>query len=82
MLTKETENLVAKLFINLFEGEKSVELARKNLANSTDFDAYQIFQRLDRERKNFIDEYNLAEILRLLNNSFFLNFKLFISRLI
>jgi len=64
MLSKETEHLVAKLFINLFEGEKSVEIARKNLANSNDFDAYQIFQRLDRERKNFVDEYNLAEFLR------------------
>lgn len=64
MLSKETETLVAKLFINLFEGEKSVELARRNLANSKDFDAYQIFQRLDRERKNFVDEYNLAEFLR------------------
>jgi len=64
MLSKETETFVAKLFVNLFEGEKSVESARRNLANSKDFDAYQIFQRLDRERKNFVDEYNLAEFLR------------------
>ena len=64
MLSKETETLVAKLFINLFEGERSVELARRNLADSKDFDAYKIFQRLDRERKNFVDEYNLAEFLR------------------
>lgn len=64
MLSKETETLIAKLFVNLFEGEKSVEIARRNLADSKDFDAYQIFQRLDRERKNFVDEYNLAEFLR------------------
>jgi len=64
MLSKETEVLLAKLFVNLFEGEKSVEIARTNLAASDEFDAYQIFQRLDRERKNFVDEYNLAEFLR------------------
>jgi hypothetical protein len=64
MLSRETETLLAKLLANLFEGEKSVETARRNLADSKDFDAYQIFQRLDRERKNFVDEYNLAEFLR------------------
>jgi hypothetical protein len=64
MLSKETEILLAKLIVNLFEGEKSVEIARKDLAESEEFDAYQIFQRLDRERKNFIDEYDIAQFLR------------------
>jgi len=64
MLSKETENILAKFIINLYEGEKSVEIAKKNLANSYNFDAYQIFNRLDRERKNFIDEYNIAEFLK------------------
>ena len=69
MLSIETEARVVKLFINLFEGEKSVELCRENLAIQRDFDAYQIFQRVDRERKNYIDEYNLVDFLK--NNSIY-----------
>jgi len=69
MLSIETESRVTKLFINLFEGERSVEISRENLAIQRDFDAYQIFQRLDRERKNYIDEYNLVDFLK--NNSIY-----------
>lgn len=64
MLSIETEARVVKLFINLFEGEKSTEYSREVLANLRDFDAYQIFQRLDRERKNCIDEYNIIDFLK------------------
>ena len=64
MLSIETEARVTKLFINLFEGERSSEISRENLAIQRDFDAYQIFQRIDRERKNYIDEYNLVDFLR------------------
>ena len=56
MLTNETERRVRNLFVNLFEGEKSVEICRENLAIQREFDAYQIFQRFDRERKNYVDE--------------------------
>lgn len=69
MLSIETEARVVKLFINLFEGEKAVELCRDNLAIQRDFDAYQIFQRIDRERKNYIDEYNVVDFLK--NNSIY-----------
>lgn len=69
MLSIETEARVVKLFINLFEGEKSVECSRENLALQRDFDAYQIFQRVDRERKNYIDEYNIVDFFK--NNSIY-----------
>ena len=69
MLSIETEARVVKLFINLFEGEKTVELSRENLAIQRDFDAYQIFQRVDRERKNYVDEYNIVDFLK--NNSIY-----------
>ena len=69
MLSIETEARVIKLFINLFEGERTVELTRENLAIQRDFDAYQIFQRVDRERKNFVDEYNIVDFLK--NNSIY-----------
>jgi len=64
MLSIETEARVVKLFINLFEGEKSVEYARENLANQREFDAYQSFQRIDREKKNYVDEYNIVDFLK------------------
>lgn len=64
MLSIETESRLVKLFINLFEGEKSFEYSRELLANQRDFDAYKIFQRLDRERKNCVDEYNIVDFLK------------------
>ena len=67
MLSIETEARVTKLFINLFEGERSVEISRENLAIQRNFDVYQIFQRIDREGKNYIDEYNVVDFLK--NNS-------------
>jgi len=68
MLSIETETRVAKLFVNLFEGEKSLETARKLLADKSQFDAYHIFTSLDRENKNHIDEYNIVDFLKY-NNS-------------
>jgi hypothetical protein len=67
MSSIETESRVVKLLINLFEGERSVEFSRQSLAIQRDFDAYQIFQRIDRERKNYIDELNIVDFLK--NNS-------------
>ncbi len=64
MLSIETESRVAKLFVNLFEGEKSVETSRILLADQLQFDAYHIFTRLDRENKNYVDEYNLVDFLK------------------
>ena len=60
---------VVKLLINLSEGERSSEFSRQTLALQRDFDAYQIFQRIDRERKNYIDEFNIVEFLK--NNSIY-----------
>lgn len=64
MLSIETEARLAKLFVNLFEGEKAVEYTRENLASLREFDAFQTFTRVDRERKNHIDEYNLVDFLK------------------
>lgn len=64
MLSIETESRVAKLFVNLFEGEKSVETSRILLADQLQFDAYHIFTKLDRENKNHVDEYNLVDFLK------------------
>lgn len=64
MLSIETELRVAKLFVSLFEGERLVETTRISLADQLQFDAYHIFSRLDRENKNYLDEYNLVDFLK------------------
>jgi hypothetical protein len=71
MLSIETESRIAKLFVNLFEGEKSVEIARNVLCDQLQFDAYHIFNRLDKEEKNYIDEYNLVDILKYIKKIIF-----------
>jgi hypothetical protein len=64
MLSIETEARVAKLFLNLADGEKSVEIARQLLNDQLDFDPYLAFKRIDREGKNYIDEYNIIDFLK------------------
>jgi hypothetical protein len=64
MLSIETEARVAKLLLSLADGEKSVDITRQVLAEQLDFDAYQVFKKLDREGKNYIDEFNLVDFLK------------------
>jgi hypothetical protein len=64
MLSIETEARVARLFINLADGEKNVDISRKVLVEQRNFDPYLAFKRLDREGKNYIDEYNLLDFLK------------------
>ena len=64
MLSIETEARVAKLFLNLAEGEKSVEINRQVLADQLDFDPYQAFKRLDTQGKNSIDEFDIVDFLK------------------
>jgi hypothetical protein len=64
MLSIETEARVAKLFLNLAEGEKSVEINRQVLADQLDFDPYQTFKRLDTQGKNSIDEFDIVDFLK------------------
>ncbi len=60
----EIESRVAKLFVNLFEGERSVESARIFLADQLEFDAYHIFTTMDKANKNNIDEYDVVDFLK------------------
>jgi hypothetical protein len=64
MLSIETEARIAKLFLNLADGEKSVEINRQVLAEQLDFDAYEIFKRLDSQMKNRIDEFDIVDFLK------------------
>jgi hypothetical protein len=64
MLSIETEERVTKLFLNLADGEKSVELNRQVLADQLDFDPYYAFKRLDSQGKNNIDEFDVVNFLK------------------
>ena len=64
MLSIETEARVARLLLTLAEGEKAVEVNRLVLGENLDFNANQVFRRLDREGKNFIDEFNIVDFLK------------------
>ena len=64
MCSIETEKRIAKLFIILAEGERTVEISRQVLSDLKEFDSYQIFKNLDIERKNKIDAYNIIDYLR------------------
>lgn len=64
MLSIETEARLAKLFLNIADGEKAVETSRQVLSEQLDFDPYQIFKKLDKESKNYIDEFNIVDFLK------------------
>jgi len=64
MLSIETEARVAKLFLSLAEGERSVEINRQVLADQLDFEPYSVFKRLDTQGKNSVDEYDLVDFLK------------------
>ena len=64
MLSIETSKRIAKLFLILAEGERTIEISRQVLSDLKEFDTYQIFKNLDIEGKNKIDAYNIMDYLR------------------
>ena len=64
MLSIETEARLAKLFLNIADGEKAVEKSRKLLGDQLDFDPSQTFKKLDLESKNYVDEFNIVDFLK------------------
>ena len=64
MCSIETEKRIAKLFIILAEGERTIEISRQVLSDLKEFDPYQIFKNIDYEGRNKIDSYYLIEYLR------------------
>lgn len=64
MVSIESQARLAKLLLNVSDGEKAVEIARQVLAEQLDFDCYKAFKRIDRETKNFVDSYNIVDFLK------------------
>ena len=71
MLSEETETKIIKLLKTIAEGENSIEINRKLLSDSSDFDPQQIFINLAPKGKEYITPLDLVE--------YFNNKKIFIS---
>ena len=59
----EIEIIIAKLLMEIAEGERSIEITRRVLSDCIEFDSYQIFKHLDLERKNNISPKNIIDFL-------------------
>ena len=63
MLSSEIENLLIKLLLTIAKKEKQVEINRQNLSKNIEFDIFQLYSYIDKEKKNCIDSLNLLQIL-------------------
>ena len=63
MISIETEARVAKILLYLAESEHNIEINRKCLSDSLEFDPYQIFKIFDKDYKNRIDICNIIDFL-------------------
>ena len=61
MLTPETETLIIKFLLEISKKEKEVEINRQVLAQNSNFDIFQLFSYMDREKKNYIDTFNIMD---------------------
>ena len=51
MLSRETEERICKILMNISEAELKFEIARKNLCQTDKFDPNRIFRKLDIKKK-------------------------------
>ena len=63
MLSSQINNLGKKLLLTIVNKEKEIEINRQLLAQNIDFDLFQIYSLLDKEKKNYINSSNLIEFL-------------------
>ena len=61
MLSEETESKIIKLLKTLAEGENAIEISRKLLSDSSEFDPHQIFINLAPKGKEYITPLDLVE---------------------
>ncbi len=61
MFSYETQKLIIKLLLLISKKEKEVEINRQILAQNPYFDIYQLFCFMDREKKNYIDTFNIMD---------------------
>ena len=63
MISIDTAARVAKILLYWAESEHNIEINRKCLSDSLEFDPYQIFKILDKDYKNRIDICNIIDFL-------------------
>ena len=54
MLTIETQRLLKNLLLEIGRNEMKIELFRQKLASFDDFEPYVAFQRIDRDRNDYV----------------------------
>ena len=64
MLSIETESRIARLLLLLARKERDVEFKRVELAQQVQFNVYQVFCYLDKERKNAVCVVDILDFLR------------------
>ena len=63
MVNPETEQILAKILINLAKGERKSEIAKQVLCENPDFNPFQLFKLIDKQNKNYIDSTSLMNFL-------------------
>ena len=68
MLSKDTEQILVKILLNISKHEKSNELIRLKIINDKSYDLNSIFRFLTNfdkfeDNNNYINEYNFYEFL-------------------
>ena len=63
---------ICQILMELSECERSVEITRRVLVDSNDFDPFQIFKKLDIENKNYISPQDIINFMSLKNINIFL----------
>ena len=63
MILPDTENLIIKLLLTISNKEKEIEIIREILCQNINFNPFQLFSFIDKENKNYIDSYNIIDIL-------------------
>jgi len=63
---------ICQILMEISECERSVEITRRVLVDSNDFDPFQIFKKLDIENKNYISPQDIINFMSLKNINIFL----------
>ena len=64
MLTYETLRILKNLLLEISHGEQKIELLRQKLASFDNFEPYVAFQRIDRNRNDYVVAEEILDFLK------------------